>query len=123
MQARMGAGLAGLTIGFIWSLWHLPLFYYIPSAVADLPIGHYIPLVSALGVLFAWLYNCTGGSVLLCILLHAGVNFSIGVIGVDALAADTGVLTIFVALLGALALVLYLQIRSVTSMPSSAKKR
>lgn len=113
MQARMGAGLAGLIIGFIWSLWHLPLFYYFPSAVAGLPLGLYIPLVSALGVLFAWLYNRTGGSVLLCILLHAGVNFAFGVMGEDVMTADSRLLAIFITLVGVLALVLYLRIRSV----------
>ena len=120
MQARMGAGLAGLTIGFIWSLWHLPLFYYFTSAVGGLPIGHYIPLVTALGVLFAWLYNRTGGSVLLCILLHAGGNFALGVIGKDILTTDSRLLTIFVVLMGFLALILYLRIRSVRDVRSSA---
>lgn len=119
LQARMGAGLAGLVIGFIWSLWHLPLFYFIPSAVAGLPLGHYIPLVSALGVLFAWLYNRTGGSVLLCILLHAGVNFAFGVFGEGTMAADSRLLTIFVALLAILAAVLFLRIRLVTDIRSS----
>ena len=118
MQVQLGAGLAGLTIGIIWSLWHLPLFYYFPSAVAGLPIEHYVPLVSALGVLFAW-HNRTGGSVLLCILLHASVNFTLGVIGVDVLTVNSRLLTLFVVLLGVLALVLYLQIRLVRNARSS----
>ena len=112
--------MTGLTIGFIWSLWHLPLFYYFSSAVGELPLCHYIPLVSALGVLFAWLYNSTGGSVLLCILLNAGVNFTLGVIGTDILTTDSRLLTIFVVLMGFLALVLYLRIRSVRDVRSSA---
>jgi len=113
LQKRIGAGPAGLVIGFIWSLWHLPLFFLIPSAVANLPLGHYVPLVAGLGVLFAWLYNRTGGSVLLSVLFHAGVNFSFGVIGPETLTARTPALTVFVGLVAALALVLFLQIRSV----------
>lgn len=120
MQARLGAGSAGLTIGFIWSLWHLPLFYYFPPAVAGLPLGHYVPLVSALGVLFAWLYNRTGGSVLMCILLHAGVNFALGVLGGEVLSKDRRLLTIFVMLLIIIATVLYVQIRSVREIYSSS---
>ncbi len=121
LQARLGAGWAGLAIGFIWSLWHLPLFYYFPSAVADLPLGHYVPMVTALGVLFAWLYNNTGGSVLLCILLHAGVNFALGVVGGEALSGDRRLLTIFVVLLVMLALVMFLRIRSVKEIRASSE--
>ena len=121
LQAQLGAGFAGLIIGFVWSLWHLPLFYYFPSAVGEIPVGHYIPLVSALGVLFAWLYNRTGGSVLLCILLHAGVNFTLGVIGKDILTTDSRVLTIFVVLMGLLAFFMSLQIRSVRGIHSSSQ--
>lgn len=70
LQASIGASRAGLIIGLVWSLWHLPLFYFLPSAVGGLPLLFYIPLVSAFGLLFAWLYNGSGGSVLLCIVLH-----------------------------------------------------
>ncbi|MFC1651442.1 lysostaphin resistance A-like protein, partial [Candidatus Latescibacterota bacterium] len=121
LQAQLGAGFAGLIIGFVWSLWHLPLFYYFPSAVGEMPVGHYIPLVSALGVLFAWLYNRTGGSVLLCILLHAGGNFAMGAIGKEILTTNSRLLTIFVVLMGILALVLYLRIRSVRDVLSSSQ--
>ena len=113
MQAQLGAGWSGLVIGFIWSVWHLPLFYYFPSSVAGLPLGYYIPMVTALGVLFAWLYNRTGGSVLLCVLLHAGVNFALGVVGGKALSGDRDLLTIFVVLVATLALGIFLRIRSV----------
>lgn len=87
------------------------LFIFIPSAVADLPLLHYIPLVSALGVVFAWLYNRTGGSVLLCILLHAGVNFSFGVIGTGEFTKGFTGLTLYVGLIVVLALVVYRQLR------------
>lgn len=113
LQKRFGAGLTGLIIGFVWSLWHLPLFFYYPSATGNLPIEYYIPLVTLLGVLFAWLYNRTNGSVLLCILLHAGVNFSLGVIRSDLLTSDTQVLTIFISLTAVLAFIFYRNIQSV----------
>ena len=117
MQTRIGAGWAGLVIGLIWSLWHLPLFYYFPSAVAGLPLAYYVPLVSALGVLFAWLYNQTGGSVLLCILFHAGVNFSLGVLGAGALSEDGRLATILILSIGVVAVALHLRIRTVEQVP------
>lgn len=107
LQKKIGAGNAGLVIGLIWSLWHLPLFIYFPSATGHLPIGYYIPLVTMFGILFAWIYNRSNGSVLLCILLHAGVNFSIGVLGSDILTGDRQLLNIFVVLNAILAFILY----------------
>ena len=107
LQARVGAGKAGLVIGFIWSLWHLPLFWYFPSAVANLPLLYYVPLVTAFGVLFAWLYHHTDGSVLLCILFHAGINFVLGGLGLDLLTGNRGTLLTLVGLVVALALIMY----------------
>lgn len=122
MQAQLGAGRAGLAIRFIWSLWHLPLFYYFPSAVAGLPLEYYVPLVTALGVPFAWLYNRTAGSVLLCILLPAGVNFALGVAGGTKLSGNRRLLTAFVGLMIILAFVMYLQIRSIKEVGSSSER-
>lgn len=119
LQARLGAGPAGLVIGLVWSLWHLPMFRFFPFAVAGLPLLHYVALVTALGVLFAWLYNRTGGSVLLCMLLHGGVNFALGVLGGELLSRDRRLLTIVVVLVGALALVLYARTRSLREVPDA----
>ena len=98
LQARMSVGAAGLLIGFIWGLWHLPLFFVFPSAVGEIPLALYMPLVTAAGVLFAWLYNRTGGSVLLCVLLHAGNNFALGVVGAGVFSENIRLLGIVVVL-------------------------
>lgn len=111
LQARIGAGNAGLLIGFVWSLWHLPLFFAFPAAVGHLPLAVYVPLVTAFGVLFAWLYLRSRASVLLCILLHASTNFSLGVVGADAARARGGLLAVFLALVILLAVALYLRLR------------
>ena len=107
LQARMSIGASGLLIGFVWGLWHLPLFFYFPSAVGEIPLAFYVPLVSAAGVLFAWLYNRTGGSVLLCALLHAGINFSFGVAGAGVFSENPRLLGIVVILFIATAAALY----------------
>lgn len=98
LQKKVGAGWAGLIIGLVWSLWHLPLFYFFPKAVAELPLIHYIPLVTALGVIFAWMYTRSKGSVLLCILLHTGVNFALGIFSAAFAQTDYSLLNIFVIL-------------------------
>lgn len=99
LQKEIAPGISGVVIGLIWSLWHLPLFYFFPNAVAELPLGHYIPMVTALGVIFAWLYNRSNGSVLLCIVLHTGVNFALGVFSAAFDQKDYTLLNIFLSIL------------------------
>lgn len=102
LQARMHPNLAGALIGFLWSLWHLPFFYLMPQAVGHMPLLPYIASLTAMGVIFSWLYNRTRGSVLLAILLHGGMNFAEGFLGADLL-ADRTLLAIHLTLMVVLA--------------------
>lgn len=81
LQKRSGPIRAGLLLGLVWALWHLPLFSVLPSATGDIPPAYFLPLVVALGGLFGWLYARTGESVLLAVLAHAGVNFVLSALG------------------------------------------
>ncbi|MDN3688346.1 CPBP family intramembrane glutamic endopeptidase [Cyclobacterium jeungdonense] len=85
MQKNFSPNLSGLIIGFLWSIWHLPLILFFPKAIGSIPILIYIPLMTAMGVIFSWLYNRTKGSVLLAVLLHGGMNFTLGFLGADVL--------------------------------------
>lgn len=96
LQATLGPLRAGLLIGAIWALWHLPLFLILPSATGNVPLLYYLPLVTALGGIFGWLYAQTEGSVLISILAHAGVNFTLGALGL--VTASPQLLQLFVAL-------------------------
>ena len=87
---------AGLLLGLIWALWHLPLFLVLPAAISHVPLLAYLPLVTALGGLFGLLHAHTGGSVLLSILAHAGVNLALGALGL--VTASAQLLATFVAL-------------------------
>jgi membrane protease YdiL (CAAX protease family) len=72
LQARSSALNASLVIAVIWGVWHLPLL--IGNGVEGSIIA--LRLVSTFGgaVMFTWLFNNTGGSVLAVTLLHAGNN-------------------------------------------------
>lgn len=72
LQARLSALDASLVIAVIWGVWHLPLL--IGNGVEGSIIA--LRLVSTIGgaVMFTWLFNNTGGSVLAVTLLHAGNN-------------------------------------------------
>jgi membrane protease YdiL (CAAX protease family) len=74
LQARYSALVASLIIGVGWFAWHLPLFVVAGSSQVGVPVHYYGLAVIALSVVFTWLYNETGGSVLLPMVLHASVN-------------------------------------------------
>jgi len=74
LQASYSALVASLLIGVGWFAWHLPLFLIAGSTQAGDPVYYYAVAVIALSVVFTWIYNETGGSVLLTMVLHASVN-------------------------------------------------
>lgn len=81
LQARFGVLIASLILGILWWLWHLPLVF-IPGRF----MASSLPLFGALAVeivltaiLFTWIYNHTGGSVLAAMLFHTTMNWAIWV--------------------------------------------
>jgi uncharacterized protein len=80
MQARQNALKASLVIGILWGTWHLPL--WLRGAESN-PISLYVPFVLAViasSVIYTWLYNNTGGSLLIIVLYHAAINLPITVL-------------------------------------------
>ncbi len=74
LQKHFNALMASLVIGFFWALWHLPLFFLPGTYYAQISPFSYLLELMALSVVFTWIYNNTGGSVLLCMLLHGAYN-------------------------------------------------
>jgi membrane protease YdiL (CAAX protease family) len=74
LQAGRSALSASLILGVIWAFYHLPLSFtgqafrspslFVPFAISTI----------ALSVILTWVYNSTGGSLLLVVLLHATAN-------------------------------------------------
>ena len=80
MQARQSALKASLVLGILWGSWHLPLWL---TGTEGHPIGLFVPFVLAViatSVICTWLYNGTGGSLLIIVLYHAGINLPITVL-------------------------------------------
>ena len=76
LQSRTGAFRAAVIVGALWSTWHLwPLAVpggaklFLPSDVAQ----SYIRLIST-AVIYAWIYNSTGGSLPAVMVAHAAHN-------------------------------------------------
>ncbi len=81
LQTRMRPVWAALSIGALWALWHLPLYFVDGSYQQGLGLGSVrfwltnVVLVQ-LSVLYVWLANGTGGSILIVVLAHAGFNIA-----------------------------------------------
>lgn len=74
LQAGGSALGASLILGPIWALWHLPLWLTgTPGRTASL-YAAFVVSVIALSVILTWVYNSTGGNLLLVVLLHATFN-------------------------------------------------
>lgn len=78
-QVRTRPVWAALGIGVLWALWHVPLHFVQGSYQHGLGFGSVrfwltnLVLVQ-LAVLYVWLANGAGGSILIAILAHAGFN-------------------------------------------------
>ena len=73
MQARQGALGASLALGAIWGCWHLPLFF-VPGSQRDIGFPSYLIATLTLRIVLTWVFNNTGGSVLLVSLMHQALN-------------------------------------------------
>jgi membrane protease YdiL (CAAX protease family) len=76
MQQRLGALWAALIVGLLWSTWHVwPLVapggakLFMTSDI----VQTYVRLVGT-AVIYAWIYNSTGGSLVAVMVAHAGHN-------------------------------------------------
>lgn len=70
----MGAFKATLLLGFLWSLWHLPLFFMIGTVQSNLPLGQFMVQNTLMGFFYTYLFTKTGGKMVPMILLHATAN-------------------------------------------------
>jgi len=74
LQKTMSVQRATLVLALIWSLWHTPAFFYLDT-IENLGGLIIIPgfVIGVLfgAVLFTWLYNGTGGSILMVAIWHA----------------------------------------------------
>ncbi|MDP2957206.1 MAG: type II CAAX endopeptidase family protein [Longimicrobiales bacterium] len=80
LEALWGLGPASLVLGIIWAAWHLPLFYMPGADTYGQSFPLYLVQVTGLSVAIGWLYGNTGRSLLLVMLMHAGLNNMAGIV-------------------------------------------
>ncbi len=75
LQKNRSALFATFILWVFWALWHLPAFFYLynPAIVLGFLLG-----LLAGATVFTWLYNSTGGSILMVVLFHGVFNFTTG---------------------------------------------
>src|SRR5919107_192668 len=74
LQARRSALSASLIVGVFWAFYHLPLFFTGQAFRSPSILVPFVISGIALSVILTWVYNSTGGSLLLVVLLHATAN-------------------------------------------------
>jgi membrane protease YdiL (CAAX protease family) len=77
LQRRYGPLAGTLILGPLWGMWHLPLFFSEWGGwpnVNWLTIAEFIASATAFSIVMTWVFNRTGESLPLAVLLHAGVN-------------------------------------------------
>jgi uncharacterized protein len=92
LQRRYGPLTATLILAALWYCWHLPQFFVVQSYREFGPID-YVGMFLGLGcgaVVLTWLYNRSGGSVLLAVVWHGVYN----VVGATQAAATTAIAAI-----------------------------
>ena len=78
IQHRFGPLRGSLLLGLLWSGWHF--FLYAPSwiqqgaVVGGAGMAIFVGFTTAITVVFTWLSNNTGASLLLVMLLHGSIN-------------------------------------------------
>ena len=79
LQKRLNPFIGSILLGFIWGMWHLPLFLQtgtLHSQIGIRLLPVYILGEIGLSILIAWIYNKSDGSLLVgAILLHNADNF------------------------------------------------
>jgi membrane protease YdiL (CAAX protease family) len=76
LQAKHPAWVSSLLLGVVWTCWHIPLFFISSETQMSIPFPIYLVLVLTLTFYITWLYNNTGGSLIVTVLAHFAFNMT-----------------------------------------------
>ncbi|MDF9751636.1 CPBP family intramembrane glutamic endopeptidase [Arthrobacter sp. ES3-54] len=115
LQARWNPLRSAALLGVVVSLWHLPLVLFGQLSVIGLPTTF------AITFLYVWLFNRTGGSVLLTYLFHNSQGtFTVGSFGFSGAGADRAELIYFAVVVLAVLTTVLLDRSAWRAAPASA---
>jgi membrane protease YdiL (CAAX protease family) len=73
LQARYGALWASLILGIFWGIWHIPSWIGQGLDTSFSAMAVRVAGLVATAFVFTWIYNKTGGSLLLAVLFHVSI--------------------------------------------------
>jgi len=78
MQLKFNATISSVLLGFLWGIWHLPLWI---SYDLNIVIG----LINIVGyaIIMTWIFNSTEGNMLMALFFHASLNVSSNFISIN----------------------------------------
>ena len=97
LQSQVGALRGTLLLGTLWAAWHLPQ-YLVPEwadqngGLDATLIVTFLLMVVAIAPILTWLFNRTGGSLLLVMLAHSSINAALAAFVVATSAVNVGLL-------------------------------
>lgn len=74
LQTRWSALGASLVLGVVWFCWHVPLLFLPGDTNGGFPLALWATSIVASSIVYTWLFNGTGGSVIAVTVFHAGLN-------------------------------------------------
>lgn len=80
LQQRYGKFTCGLILGVIWSLWHIPLFFIAGDSHFGRSILIFSLNLTSFRIIFTYIYNISGGSLLLIAISHVMYNISTDIV-------------------------------------------
>lgn len=98
-----------LIVGFLWGAWHFMVIYWMSDPNGEVPVWLLLPIqlfswLPAYRILMVWVYERTGGSLFIAMLMHASLSASMLILQPQGLAGKA-LLTFILAFSAALWLV------------------
>ena len=107
LESKYNALSSSLIVGVLWSLWHLPFFFTLGTIQNNQPFFAFFTSVLLISILFTWLYNNTGRSVLVVMLFHTSVNVSYWIIPINSTFSGPIYYTIMLGIIIILIIIFY----------------
>jgi uncharacterized protein len=82
IQPRLGFLKGSLLLGVVWAFWHLPLFFMPTQSQSHMPFWTFLITCCSLRLLYVRAYNESRQSILVSLLFHTSVNFTLNLFAI-----------------------------------------